>query len=1047
LCGWEEEIQAVAPRAAETGLNRRNSIKGKPACAAGTCSSRAAMRAPENATRAGEPAVAGALAVAVRQLSASAVRQRESSMDPTTLTGWQFLNQILPGLPGDIATQLANAKVDPTTQTATVSFGGGTLCGFSLTNGVVGISFANPASPSLFITGTVTTPISSGYPADLRGVFSSAKDGSVNAVFSGTSKESFPTVPIVDLTLSDPVVIIGVNSLKPTIPTVGAGGDMTLKSLDISGLMLFDSSSPKNCVLVASVSKLSLETVAESFPGVNSVPEVMKPLLSSVSLAGPSGEGFSIDVTPGTTYAGLADDLDAAKLDRVSAAFNQNGVTLPTDANQVALVVRSAGEKWSITNLQDDTHRHYQLTKTDGNTIQVTVDAQIYIAPSGATVAGNSFKQGMAVRGYVDILGIGGNVDLAVNTDFSLNESYGVDIGSVSIPGVSVIPGFSIDIGTVSVGVSISTGSASLSFSAAGVGFSIPLTAGATAQDQVIDAIKDHFTPDPGAYAAAAANFFKNIGEAIGGFFTGGGQSLPSGPPPDPTKTTSQQIADWITWFNNFCHNKSLPRATANDCVTQFGAWGFMPSQLVGPLKQNGYSPGDIGGAIMMVYQMPVVVVAQLLNGAGFSLGDVAPTLALYCDGGWAVMAKILVGAGYDVNAVANLFTTSTLNMRLSAAETISFLGEAGQQVPTQWPDDGTLYVIVPAAGLANPIKRLLGYDDDARSLGFFNSSDQGTAYLQWFLNKVADGVYTIHVGGSPSHGGLLSCHEPGNAADGTPLTPPANLTTVDVFSDDDGSGRQQWTLTPVGDGSFTITIEKPGALQSPSYKYLSCPHDGSAINLWNQDDGSGRQNWRLLPAVPVRDYTIQVGASAGFGTYLVDNGAGGVALSRSAKTSWTFGWGYDGIYQIRPQPANSYLSCNFANNPTGNINAVNLYSKDDDSGRQQWTLRATNNDSFTATIEKRNPDALQNTDYKYLSGPANLSNADDGSGWQRWTVSWAAAASLGAAGWPQMAQTLIKNYDVGTVADCFRTYRFLMSLSAAEAGFVLTEAGYKVTT
>src|SRR4029077_1865694 len=144
---------------------------------------------------------------------------------------------------------------------------------------------------------------------------------------------------------------------------------------------------------------------------------------------------------------------------------------------------------------------------------------------------------------------------------------------------------------------------------------------------------------------------------------------------------------------------------------------------------------------------------------------------------------------------------------------------------------------------------------------GFFNSNDADTAYVQWFFNRVADGVYTIHVGGNPSHGGLLSCHEPGNAADGTPLTPPANLTTIDVFSDDDGSGRQQWTLTPVGDGSFTITIEKPGALQSPSYKYLSCPPDGSSINLWNQDDGSGRQNWRLLPAVPVRDYAIQVGA------------------------------------------------------------------------------------------------------------------------------------------------------------------------------------------
>jgi hypothetical protein len=261
---------------------------------------------------------------------------------------WQFLGTIL-GFSADqlatAATALENAsiKADPSAKQVSVKFESLKLYGYDVVkNGTIGISIGNNLSPSLFIEGTtvkIPSPISSDvYSVDVRVVFSSGGNG-VSALISGTINQTVLDVPVINLTLSDPLIIVGVNSLTPEIPTVGFGGDMTLgSSLDLSGVVLFVSKDPKNSVLLASVSTLSLETIAECFPGVDSVPAVMKPLLNSVSLTGPSNESFSINVGSGTTYAGLADDLDAKQLDRVAVAFKQYGsVVLPADPDAVAL--------------------------------------------------------------------------------------------------------------------------------------------------------------------------------------------------------------------------------------------------------------------------------------------------------------------------------------------------------------------------------------------------------------------------------------------------------------------------------------------------------------------------------------------------------------------------------------------------------------------------------------------------------------------------------------------------------------------------------------
>ncbi|HEV7643689.1 MAG TPA: hypothetical protein VGO50_07040 [Pyrinomonadaceae bacterium] len=143
-------------------------------------------------------------------------------------------------------------------------------------------------------------------------------------------------------------------------------------------------------------------------------------------------------------------------------------------------------------------------------------------------------------------------------------------------------------------------------------------------------------------------------------------------------------------------------------------------------------------------------------------------------------------------------------------------------------------------------------------------------------------GPYNIQVlRGLSGNYSLLSC-----TADGH----------VDLFYTDDGSGRQEWNLTPISGviGNVFNIIVSGGT--NPDKIYLSCTAAG-LVDLYSQDDGSGRQRWVLTP----------VTSSPQIPSY----------------------------YQITPiAGASGYLSCT----PDGLT--VDLYNQDDGSGRQRWQVQ-----------------------------------------------------------------------------------------------------------
>lgn len=129
----------------------------------------------------------------------------------------------------------------------------------------------------------------------------------------------------------------------------------------------------------------------------------------------------------------------------------------------------------------------------------------------------------------------------------------------------------------------------------------------------------------------------------------------------------------------------------------------------------------------------------------------------------------------------------------------------------------------------------------------------------------------------------LLSCTDDG--------------TVVNLWSGDDGSGRQKWQFKRVEGYNDVYNIRIFNGVYS-SRTYLSATPDGNSVDLWPEDDGSGRQRWKVIP---VKNYS-------GYNTYLIEV--------------------FDGVWSDR-----KYLSCS----ADGTI--VNLWTADDGSGRQIWSM------------------------------------------------------------------------------------------------------------
>lgn len=134
-----------------------------------------------------------------------------------------------------------------------------------------------------------------------------------------------------------------------------------------------------------------------------------------------------------------------------------------------------------------------------------------------------------------------------------------------------------------------------------------------------------------------------------------------------------------------------------------------------------------------------------------------------------------------------------------------------------------------------NNNKNLLSCKNDGTVVDLWNVDDQ-SGRQRWQFTRVngENDVYNIRVfNGVNSNRTYLSSNYDGSK--------------VDLWSEDDGSGRQRWRVRAVGHSatSNTYLIQVYNGVSS-NKKYLSCSEDGSKVDLWSEDDGSGRQRWEI---------------------------------------------------------------------------------------------------------------------------------------------------------------------------------------------------------
>jgi hypothetical protein len=152
-------------------------------------------------------------------------------------------------------------------------------------------------------------------------------------------------------------------------------------------------------------------------------------------------------------------------------------------------------------------------------------------------------------------------------------------------------------------------------------------------------------------------------------------------------------------------------------------------------------------------------------------------------------------------------------------------LTQMGAEAAPALPSPDKAYRIAVQKGVTDSAKKTIGLGSDGRAV-----LTQETEGLSWTFAPVAElhGVYQIKTGSGLQY---LSAKHDGSF--------------LDLWFEDDKSGRQQWYLFPNRDGSFRIQAWN-GVINHRTY--LSCGEKGNRVDLHDSDDASGRQRWILTP-------------------------------------------------------------------------------------------------------------------------------------------------------------------------------------------------------
>ena len=253
-------------------------------------------------------------------------------------------------------------------------------------------------SLDLFLEGTLATEIQ-GQKQTFDMILDFVENGAlITCSMVGSTPIDFESFKLGDLSL-----VIGCN--WEGIPSLGVAGTIEADDIEASIAVFFDSAEPQKSVVAGSLSDLTLKQVLDGLAG-QAGPSAIDAALSQVEIRGTCQ--FTI---PGS----IASALDQLHIDQVAAAFKAHGIDIPTNIDQIFLVVDKPGTQWFLTDRAHEL-RHYQLVK-QGDLIAVSIQTQFYCAPQATTLGKLQYDPGFYLTGDLHVFGFNGAATVRIEGD------------------------------------------------------------------------------------------------------------------------------------------------------------------------------------------------------------------------------------------------------------------------------------------------------------------------------------------------------------------------------------------------------------------------------------------------------------------------------------------------------------------------------------------------------------------------------------------------------------------------------------------------------
>lgn len=178
------------------------------------------------------------------------------------------------------------------------------------------------------------------------------------------------------------------------IPSLGFSAALDIADVDSAVALFIDTSDPARSMVAGAVSDITLAKVVDELSGAkDELPDFLRPILEKVGLGGL--HSFTADLA---TYK---DALDNYRLDDIRKMFVAGSVELPASSGQIQLIVNQPGRLWYLLDLSN--MYHYELV-ANGTSIDVSLEAQLYVVPEPVNVASLTFQQGFHVFAAIDFL-------------------------------------------------------------------------------------------------------------------------------------------------------------------------------------------------------------------------------------------------------------------------------------------------------------------------------------------------------------------------------------------------------------------------------------------------------------------------------------------------------------------------------------------------------------------------------------------------------------------------------------------------------------------